>query len=477
MRRIRSSLISCLALVLVLAPAAFVQTPGEVLWERKISATKVRGPQRIEAFDQFGSAVAAIGDLDGEGVVDLAVGSPGDDDESATSSPDYGGLWILFMQRDGKLKSSVEITRSSAALPLDPGDEFGRSVRELGDFDLDGIPDLLVGAPRDDDGGTDQGALYLLFMNREGTIHSWKKISQTAGGFGADLDPDDQFGRGARCIGDLDQDGVPDIGVGAIHDDDGGTNRGAYYILFMKRDGGVKGWSKLSDTRGNFLNPLSDRGEFGSDCALLGDRNMDGVQDIAIGAPDQSTGGLQQGAVFVVFLNANGTAKSDFLITESYAGFDGDMLDHDDEFGGCIDAIGDLDGDGHVDLAVGAGRDDDGPAGSVDRGAIYVLSLKANCTVKGWRKISRDRGRFLGDIDDQDGFGTSLACPGDLNGDGIEDLFAGARFDDDGGSSAGAVYFLALNDGRVTPPPGGFKRVTPKVFVPTRGVSLIPFVR
>ena len=160
-------------------------------------------------------------------------------------------------------------------------------MRELGDFDEDGIPDLLVGAARDDDGGTDQGAVYLLFMERDGAVRSWKKISQTAGGFTADLDTDDQFGRGARCIGDLDLDGVPDLAVGAIHDDDGGTNRGCVYVLFMQRDGGVKGWSKLSDTQGNLQSSLSDWGEFGSDCALLGDRDSDGVQDIAIGSPDQ----------------------------------------------------------------------------------------------------------------------------------------------------------------------------------------------
>ncbi len=446
---------SLIALALVAAPLA-AQNPGEVLRYQKISATAGKGPRQIQSFDQFGRGAAVIGDLDLDGVVDLAVGAMGDDDLEQATTKDYGAVWILFMQSDGKVKSYKKIGRTPSGLPLDPGDEFGRSVRELGDFDLDGIPDIVVSANYDDDNGTDKGAFYLLFLNRDGTVKSWKKISELSGGFTGKLDPGDQFGRGLRLLGDLDLDGVEDLGVGAIRDDDGGSNRGCYWILFMKRDGTVKAWSKLSETKGNFQSTLSDSGEFGFDCTLLGDRNGDGIQDIAICAPDQRTDNLQQGAVFVVYLDRDGTAKADFRIAENKAGFNGNMLDYNDEFGCCIDAIGDLDRDGFGDIAVGAGKDDDGLPGSVDKGAVYILFLNGDATVKSWQKISSLYGRFRAPIDSQDRFGTSIACPGDLNGDGINDLFVGTRFDDDGGSGTGAEYFLALNDGRFTPPTADF---------------------
>jgi len=459
----RARLFSAVALGTFFSIPALAQNPGEVLWHQKISATQGGGPMGIKTNDQFARGAAAIGDLDGDGICDLAVGALGDDDNQGNDALDYGACWILFMNRDGTVRAHAKISRSSAGLPLDPGDEFGRAVRELGDFDLDGVPDLMVSADKDDDNGTDKGAFYILFLNRDGTVKSWKKISETSGGFHGDLDPNDLFGRALRNLGDLDLDGVPDIGVGAPWDDDGGSNRGAYWILFMRRDGTVKSWNKLSDWYGNFQSTLSTAGEFGFDCVVLGDRNGDGIQDLAIGSPDQKTDGLQQGAVFIVYMNRDGSAKKDFRIAENYSGFVGDMLDYNDEFGCALEGLGDLDRDGIPDLAVGAGKDDDGPTGSFDRGAVYVLFLNADATVKSWQKISRTQGRFYANIDNADRFGTSLCSPGDLNGDGIQDVLAGARFDDDAGSGAGSLYFLALNDGTLVPPVARF------LYAPRRG--------
>jgi len=112
-------------------------------------------------------------------------------------------------------------------------------VDGMGDLDNDAIPDLVVGADSDDDGGTDRGALYILFLNSDGTVKLFQKISDTEGGFEGILDDGDDFGHRVLRLDDYNGDGVDDLFVGAFRDDDGGNNRGATWILFLKKTGEI----------------------------------------------------------------------------------------------------------------------------------------------------------------------------------------------------------------------------------------------
>ena len=66
---------------------------------------------------------------------------------------------------------------------LDPDDNFGSSVASIGDLNGDGVTDLAVGAHTDDDGGEETGAVWVLFLNVDGTVSTHQKISDTEGGF------------------------------------------------------------------------------------------------------------------------------------------------------------------------------------------------------------------------------------------------------------------------------------------------------
>lgn len=106
-------------------------------------------------------------------------------------------------------------------------------MTELGDLNGDRISDLAVGAVGDDDGGSGRGAVWVLFLNRNGTVKSYQKISNSQGNFTGNLSNSDFFGFSIASITDLDGDNVTDMVVGAIGDDDGGGNRVAVWVLFL----------------------------------------------------------------------------------------------------------------------------------------------------------------------------------------------------------------------------------------------------
>ena len=213
----------------------------------------------------------------------------------------------------------ISDTEGSFAGALDNSDNFGRSVASIGDLDGDGVTDLAVGANGDDDGGNSRGAVWILFMNSDGTVDSEQKISDTQGNFGGTLDNFDRFGISVASIGDLDGDGVPDLAVGADRDHDGGDFRGAVWILFMNNDGTVASEQKISDTAGNFGGALDNGDIFGGSVASIGDLDGDGVPDLAVGAQGDDDGGTtnssDRGAVWILFMDEFLLAEHDDNLT------------------------------------------------------------------------------------------------------------------------------------------------------------------
>ncbi len=352
----------------------------------------------------------------------------------------------------GNVQRHKKISETSGLFPggLDTNDQMGRAVTCPGDIDGDGNVDLVSGAIGDDDGGTldidsDTGALWVHFLNPNGGLIRNAKISMTTGGFNARLDNRDQFGRALASLGDFDGDGVPDIAAGACRDDDGGVNRGAFYLLFLNRDGSVKDQRKISDTQGNFQGVLEDLDEFGRALANLGDLDGNGVVDLAVGAIGDDDGGVDmKGAVWILFMNRDGTVLREQKISDTQGNFQG-ILGGGDIFGFALGTLGDIDGDGVVDLGVGCPKDDDG---GVRKGAVWILFLKRDGTVKGHRKIS-DVGGIYG-LRTTVEFGSAIAGLGDLDGDGIPDMAVGAPLDHGAGDDQGGVWINFLNaDGSV----------------------------
>ncbi len=341
---------------------------------------------------------------------------------------------------DGDVTSTEEINDSTANGPeLGNTHNFGISIANIGDLDGDGVNDLAVGAHGDDDGGTNRGAIHILFMNTDGSVDSTEVINDSTAN-GPELSNHDKFGMSIANIGDLDGDGVNDLAVGADGDDTGGNNRGTVYILFMNTDGSIDSIEEINDSTANGPE-LEGYDMFGSSIADIGDLNNDGVNDIivgAIGADCVSCVGNNSGEVHIMFMNTDGSVDSTVEINDSTA--NGPDISATDNLGFSVADIGDLDGDGVNEIAVGAHKDD----GSGDtRGAVHIMFMNTDGSIDSTVEIN-DSTPNGPDISDADLFGSSIATIGDWNGDGINDLAVGAYHNNGSDSNSGAVHIMFM---------------------------------
>ena len=414
------------------AHVLFLNANGTLKRTAETNALSAREP-RLETSDEFGSSLAAIGDLDRDGVADLAAGAPGDDEGGSRA----GAVHLMLMTSTGTEKRAYEINARTADGPrLRADDEFGSSLAAIGDLDRDGVADLAAGAPGDDEGGSRAGAVHLLLLTSTGTVKRTIEINASTPN-GPSLASGDAFGSSLAAVGDLDYDGVPDLAAGSPGDDEGGSRAGAVHLLYLNSDGTVKRTVEINASTPNGPS-LASGDAFGSSLSMIGDPDRDGVADLAVGAPGDDGGAPDAGAVHLLYLNSDGTAKRTAEINASTP--NGPSLAGGDAFGSSLAAIGDLDRDGAADLAAGAPG---GDGGAADAGAVHLLLLASAGTVK--QAIEIDASATNGpSLAGGDAFGSSLAAIGDLDRDGAADLAAGAPGDDAGAPDAGAIHVVRL---------------------------------
>ena len=312
---------------------------GAVLWT-------LDGPQPGA---RLGHALAAVGDLDLDGLPDLAV--------SQVGAPSLGRVVAL---------SGNGTTLWTVNGPFPPGG-FGASVGAAGDLNQDGRPDVAVGAPAaQPPGGGTFGAVTAI----SGTGHVlWTTFGPAQS----------KFGHAVTAVGDVDLDGRIDLAVGAT----GGAGR-----TYVVDQGSVITWTATGPLEGP-----------GYSVAAAGDVDGDGADDILTGQPHYDVTGFNNEGRAMILSPANNAA----LATWTGAQIGG-------HFGLAVAAPGDVDGDGTADHAVGGAV----PANNLIEvpGELHVFSGATLATITA----------TFGVEDEQ--LGTDVSFAGDLDGDGRAEVWA-----------------------------------------------------
>ncbi|MAT89735.1 MAG: hypothetical protein CMC35_03500 [Flavobacteriaceae bacterium] len=352
---------------------AFLNEDTTIKDVQKISDTEGNFTADLLDWDYFGRSIAYLGDLNDDGLVEIAVSAEYDNEAGHR----YGGIYIISLESNGTVASYQKINEIHGNFTgdLDVWDVFGSDIENIGDLNGDGTIDIAVGARRDGDGGDQRGAVWILFLNEDFTVKEHQKISELEGNLNLSLEFQDYFGATITNLGDLNEDGVIDLAVGAYRDDDGGNNKGALYILFMASDGTVLSTQKISEVEGNFNEELLEDVRFGRSTNLTDDINQDGKPDLIVGC--------QRNHFYILNLNSDGTVDSFEKYGEGLQGFDYD-LGEDDYFGHSVSTVGYLNGTLH--LAVGAYGDSEF---GLQKGAVWLLNLDR--TLSSEQNFSRNK--------------------------------------------------------------------------------------
>jgi hypothetical protein len=363
---------------------------------------------------QFGRYVDGVGDFDGDGFDDLVVGAPND----RTLGGAAGAVYLFFGPVD---PGSLDTDDADVTLYGAQGLRAGTDMAGLGDIDGDGRDDLAIGSRPASGSSETQGVVWLVYGTAAPAPVIDLAVDADATIRGGTLA--DRFGTEVSAAGDLDADGLPDFVIGAPFVDGAEIDSGAAYLYTSAPSGSLRD----VDADAVFAGPLEST-RAGSAFAPIGDFDGDGFDDLAIGGPRDPAAGNQSGRVFIV---NGGPGIASAALDSVDVSFVGTTYDR---AGSALAPAGDVNADGYDDLWVTA------PQWAAGRRGAAFLVLGGDLTGAFLLNDifqARLSGRRSGDY-----LGQTIAGDLDIDGDGELDVVIGAQYASDAVDESGASYAL-----------------------------------
>lgn len=329
-----------------------------------------------EGDDQFGYSLAA-GDFNGDGYADLAVGSPNENVEAGGNDND-GMAHVFYGSSNGVQTAGSTYWHQNVGTvngTAEKDDRFGWSLA-AGDFNNDGYDDLAIGAPKEDVNGDDNaGYVNVLYGTSNGIDDAYdQSFHQDTDGISSSTEADDHFGF-SLATGDFNNDGYADLAIGSPKEDrtaGGNDNDGMIHILYgsaSKLDGNNSShWAQDVGT----VNGSAEKDDHFGYSLAAGDFNGDGYDDIAVGAPNEDLSEWDTGYVNVLYGTSSGIDDANDESFSQDSDYVANEAEKDDRFGWAV-AAGDFNGDGYVDLAVGAPKEDLNRGGNNNDGQVHTF--------------------------------------------------------------------------------------------------------